>query len=101
MNNNVINFVSKNNATLDKPQYELDIIRRYAGTLMLTFNIPFSDNMVIILGHGNEKDNFEAMETWVESNLIHEEFEATIQTLQQLTNRLHTYLQYVMGGHHG
>lgn len=91
----------RNKKTLDRPQYELDIIRRYAGTLMLSCNIPFSDNMVMILGDGNEKDNFEAMKTWVDRNLMHEEFEATRETLDDLTGRLGAYLQDVMGGHHG
>ncbi|MDP4535589.1 hypothetical protein Q3O60_05270 [Alkalimonas collagenimarina] len=48
-----------------KELYKLKI-HRMANTLMLGFSINSDNSLVLALGHGNEKNNFEAMVHWIE-----------------------------------
>lgn len=41
------------------------MIRRLASALCMIYSIPFGDQMVILIGNGEESDNQHAMETWI------------------------------------
>jgi len=64
-------------------------IRNLASSLCMAMGINHEDhNLVTILGLGGERNNEEAMESWVYCELIKEHLEAGRDTLPRLIGRL-------------
>ena len=45
-------------------------VHKLAGALCVALNIPPGDQLVMLLGHGGEPSNLEAVKTWVSETLI-------------------------------
>jgi len=74
---------------------------RFAKSLIHNFQIPEGDNLVIVLGHGNEQNNLEAMQTWVTRNLPSGVIVDNRDTLLSLTRKLHYFLAQFQEGFDG
>jgi len=46
-------------------------VQKIVSCLMAVLNIPEGDHLVMAFGDGHERDNREALETWVNSLLSH------------------------------
>lgn len=46
------------------------MIRRLARSLSATYNVPPGDELVLIVGEGNETNNLAAIESWVYRSLL-------------------------------
>ena len=67
-------------------------VRKLAETLRITLNIPPGQGLVMVLGHGGERNNLEALETWVALNLRAQGLHPNRTALQPLISALEAYL---------
>lgn len=67
-------------------------VRRLAGALRLALNIHPGSDLVMVLGHGGEKNNLEALETWVMRSLETHGLLPNRAALQPLLRKLEAYL---------
>lgn len=63
-------------------------IHKLAGALCVALNIPDGDHLVMLLGHGGEPSNLEAVKTWVTETLIEGNLLPTRQAIPVLLNML-------------
>ena len=68
-------------------------IQRLAKSLAQAFQIQHGDNLVFILGDGTERDNVEALVTWLRANLQDPDFDVARRVLPLLTERLERQLR--------
>ncbi len=68
-------------------------IWRLVSALEATYRIQRNDGLVTVLGDGTERDNREALFTWVRNELETLQAEAAIHHLPKLTDRLGRWLQ--------
>ena len=62
-------------------------IRRLAKSINATYNIPPGDELVLIVGEGNEPDNLAAIESWVRQTLIDPDEQLAQNALSHLVSR--------------
>lgn len=62
--------------------------RRLAKAMQQAMLIPEGDELVFIIGSGNESSNLEALETWVKESLDVLESDLALAVLPLLLNRL-------------
>ncbi len=67
-------------------------IKRLAAALQLALNIHPGSCLVMVLGHGGEANNLEALETWVMRNLEAQALPPGRASLQPLLSQLEAYL---------
>lgn len=67
-------------------------IRRLAAALRLALNVHPGSDLVMVLGHGGEKNNLEALETWVMRSLEAHDLLPNRAALQPLLHKLEAYL---------
>lgn len=64
------------------------MIRRLAKSLCVAHRIPEGDELVIVLGEGNESNNLKAVETWVDKSLLNIDEPTVREVLNHLLHRL-------------
>ena len=62
--------------------------RRLANAMQFALQIPEGDDLVFLIGKGNECSNLAALETWVEETLFTLEDECSVAMLPFLLDRL-------------
>ncbi|MFT0212195.1 hypothetical protein VQ643_06210 [Pseudomonas sp. F1_0610] len=62
--------------------------RRLAEAMQQAMLIPEGDELVFVIGRGNESSNLEALETWVKESLDVLEDDLALAVLPLLLNRL-------------
>ncbi len=70
-------------------------VRKLASTLFIALNVAPGKALILSLGHGNEKSNFEAIESWVEERLVCEQLPAGKPALQILLPALEAQLHAI------
>jgi len=65
---------------------------RLVSALEAAFRIPQGDHLVCVLGEGSERNNREALHTWLQRELQEMEAEMALRLLPQLTDRLERVL---------
>lgn len=70
-----------------KPAPRDTMVRRLAKSLRATYNIPHGDELVLILGTGQETSNLKAIETWVRNTLLNLDEAAARDVLTHLVLR--------------
>ena len=68
-------------------------LQRLAKSLAQAFQIHHGDNLVFVLGEGTERDNVDALITWVRDNLQDPDFQMAKRVLPLLTERLERQLR--------
>jgi hypothetical protein len=68
------------------------MIRRLAGALCASYSIPSGDNLVVILGDGDEANNQVAVESWVRHALLTLDETSARDMLPHLVRRLREQL---------
>jgi len=69
------------------------ILSRLAKTLIHNFRISDGDELVLVLGHGHENDNLEAIISWIEDNMPQIQLQSNHKTLFALTRKLRCCLE--------
>jgi len=100
MNNNVIELEKYCRQDLER-RIKRRNLARFAKSLMYSFKLPPDDSLVLILGKGSERDNLEAMQTWVEINMLPMKGKSPRDTLLDLTRKLHYQLEDALGVSNG
>lgn len=67
-------------------------IRNTARALCYSLQIPDGDHLVVLLGNGDERSNFDALQTWVRDQLMMEECAPGRANLHRLLRMLETEL---------
>lgn len=64
------------------------VLSRLAGALQVSLRIPHDDSLVFFLGYGWERNNAQALETWVKNTLMTLDDEGVRLLLPWLIDRL-------------
>jgi len=64
------------------------LLSRLASTLMHSFHISEGDALVLMVGHGHERDNHEALISWINHELPGDRLKSDKETVMFLIRRL-------------
>jgi len=73
-------------------------VRKIVSCLMVILNIPEGNHLVMAFGDGHERDNREALETWVNYMLPELDMDEVEDRLDQLCARLEKRMVYLGDG---